>query len=49
MEVRLILFKEIGFGISLNNPSNQLSSRHFRFRKPNFHFAELHTGLKYLS
>jgi hypothetical protein len=33
MEIRLILFKEIGFGISLNNPPKRLRVKHLLFRK----------------
>jgi len=33
MEIRLILFKEISFGISLNNPPNRLRIRHVPFQK----------------
>ena len=33
MEIRLILFKEIGFGISLNNPPKRLRVKHLPFRK----------------
>jgi hypothetical protein len=31
MEIRLILFKEISSGISLNNPHNEFPSGHFLF------------------
>jgi len=33
MEIRLILFKEIGFGISLNNQPNGLRIEHLPFQK----------------
>jgi hypothetical protein len=33
MEIRLILFKEIGFGISLNNPPDWLRIKHLSFQK----------------
>jgi hypothetical protein len=33
MEIRLILFKEIGFGISLNNRANQFSVRRLPYQK----------------
>ena len=33
MEIRLILFKEIGLKISLNNPPTGLCSKHLPFRK----------------
>jgi len=35
MKVRLILFKEIGFGISLNNQRNCLLTNHSRFGRKN--------------
>jgi hypothetical protein len=33
MEIRLILLKEIGFGISLNNQPKSLCVRHLLFQK----------------
>ena len=55
MEIRLILFQEIGFGISWNNQANGLSRGYScsegkisfaifpSSSKPNLHFAELHS------
>ena len=57
MEIRLILFQEIGFGISWNNRADFFCISHWQSRKenqlrdfpssskPNLHFAEVQLKL----